>query len=273
MVLRAVLREREARFWDRVREGMSATAACESIGVNRKQGYRWIKAAGGRIPVPRVAASGRYLALEERLRIADLAPGGSGVREIARDLGRAASTISRELRRNAHPRSFSYRPYAAQKRAEVRACRPKPGRLDDPALAAVVEERLRKNWSPQQISDDLAVVFAGHPELQVSHETIYQSLFVQGRYDEIVENSFKGDDREVGLILEPDKKQGRPTIRAYVRRWRDIIDENKRRLEFVTSSLEFDPSLAEGLAFIREEYAEMLPDSVGQADDTADLPV
>lgn len=115
--------------------------------------------------------------MEERLRIADLALGGSGVRGIARDLGRAPSTISRELRRNAHPRSLSYRPYAAQKRAEIRACRPKPGRLDDPALAAVVEERLRKNWSPQ-ISDDLAVVFAGLPELQVSHETIYQSLFI-----------------------------------------------------------------------------------------------
>jgi hypothetical protein len=102
-----------------------------------------------------------------------------------------------------------------------------------------------------------------------SDRAVWDFILVVTDYEEIVENSFKGDNREAGLILEPDKKQGRPTIRAYVRRWRDVIDENKRRLEFVTSSLEFDPSLAEGLAFIREEYAEMLPDSVGHADDTA----
>ena len=181
MASRVALKNRENLFWERVREGLSASAACESIGVNRRQGYRWIKAAGGRIPVPKVASSGRYLGLDERLRVADLSVSGASVREIARDLGRAASTISRELRRNAHPSTGSYRPYAAQKRSEIRASRPKVGRLDDRELAAVVEERLRKNWSPQQISDDLAVVFAGRPELQVSHETIYQSLFVQGR--------------------------------------------------------------------------------------------
>jgi len=181
MASRVVLKEREDLFWVRVREGMSAAAACESVGVNRRQGYRWIKAAGGRIPVPAVASSGRYMGQEERLRIADLRLGGAGVRAIARDLGRSASTISRELRRNAHPITRSYRPYAAQKRCVIRAARPKPSKLDDRLLAAVVEERLRKNWSPQQISDDLAVVFAGQAELQVSHESIYQSLYVQSR--------------------------------------------------------------------------------------------
>ncbi|POH62904.1 IS30 family transposase [Cryobacterium zongtaii] len=133
------------------------------------------------MPVPAVATSGRYLGQEERLRIADLRLGGAGVRAIARDLGRSASTISRELRRNSHPTTRSYRPYAAQKRCVIRAGRPKPSKLDDRQLAAVVEERLRKNWSPQQISDDLAVVFAGQAELQVSHESIYQSLYVHGR--------------------------------------------------------------------------------------------
>ncbi|WIE81374.1 hypothetical protein [Curtobacterium sp. MCSS17_016] len=81
-------------------------------------------------------------------------------------------------------------------------------------------------------------------------------------YDEVIENSFKSDNREVGLVLEPEQKPGRPAVRAYVRRWSDIIAENKRRLDFVTSSLEFDPSLAEGLAFIREEYAEMIPEDL-----------
>ena len=181
MASRLVMKVRENLFWDRVREGMSASAACESIGMGRKQGFRWNKAAGGRIPVPTVASSGRFLGQEERLRIADLRLGGADVRAIAQDLGRAASTISRELRRNAHPATRSYRPCAAQKRCEIRACRPKPGRLDVRQLAAVVEERLRKSWSPQQISDDLAVAFAGQDELQVSHETIYQSLYVQNR--------------------------------------------------------------------------------------------
>ena len=118
---------------------------------------------------------------EERLRIADLRLGGASVRAIARDLGRSASTISRELRRISHPTTRSYRPYTAQKRCVIRAGRPKPSKLDDRLLAAFVEERLRKNWSPQQISDDLAVVFAGQAELQVSHESIYQSLYVHGR--------------------------------------------------------------------------------------------
>jgi len=84
MASRVVLKEREDLFWVRVREGMSAAAAaCESVGVNRRQGYRWIKAAGGRIPVSAVASSGRYMGQEERLRIADLRLGGAGVRVIA----------------------------------------------------------------------------------------------------------------------------------------------------------------------------------------------
>jgi IS30 family transposase len=112
------------------------------------------------------------LGQEERLRIADLRLGGAGVRAIARDLGRPASTISRELRRNSHPTTRSYRPYAAEKRCVIRVGRPKPSKLDDRLLAAAVEERLRKNWSPQQISDALAVMFAGQDELQVSHESM-----------------------------------------------------------------------------------------------------
>jgi hypothetical protein len=95
-----------------------------------------------------------------------------------------------------------------------------------------------------------------------SDRAVWDFILVVTDFDDVIENSFKGEDREVGLILEPDKKPGRPTVRAYVRRWRDIIDENKRRLEFATRSLEFDPSLTEGLAFIREEYAELLPDDL-----------
>lgn len=174
-------RNRQDRFWELLRQGYTAGAACEAVEVHRTQGYRWIKAAGGRFPVAERPRSGRYLGQDDRLKIADLHLTGAGVRHIARELGRAPSTISRELRRNSRPGTGAYRPYAAQKRCDQRACRPKPGKLTDARLVAVVEERLRKNWSPQQVSDDLNRVFAGREEMQVSHETIYQSLFVQGR--------------------------------------------------------------------------------------------
>ncbi|MBC7763946.1 MAG: IS30 family transposase [Candidatus Saccharibacteria bacterium] len=133
------------------------------------------------MPVPERPRSGRYLGQDDRLRIADMRINGAGVREIARELGRSPSTISRELHRNGRPNSGAYRPYAAQRRCDERARRPKSWRLDDPLLAAAVEERLMKNWSPEQISDDLARSFPDRPEMQVTHETIYQSLFVQGR--------------------------------------------------------------------------------------------
>ncbi|WP_082177250.1 IS30 family transposase [Arthrobacter sp. RIT-PI-e] len=174
-------RDRHDRFWQLLRQGYTAGAACEAVKVHRSQGYRWIKAAGGRFPVGERPQSGRYLSQDDRLKIADLRLAGAGVRRIAKELGRAPSTISRELHRNSRQNSGAYRPYAAQKRCDLRALRPKPGKLTDPRLVAVVEERLRKNWSPQQISDDLKRVFAGRREMQVSHETIYQSLFVQGR--------------------------------------------------------------------------------------------
>ena len=174
-------RKRQLEFWDLIRAGKTATGACEAMGVNRRQGYRWIKAAGGRVPTVKTVTSGRYLGQDDRLTIADLRLAGAGVRQIARELGRAPSTISRELRHNAGKRAGTYRPHTAQKQAGLRACRPKDGKLEDPRLIAAVEARPVKNWSPQQISDDLKQTFADREEMQVSHETIYQSLFVQGR--------------------------------------------------------------------------------------------
>ena len=181
--------ERQARFWAQVRLGATFTAACEAAGVERHQGYRWRKMVGGRIPpAPRIGC-GRYLSLPERLQIADLRLAGKGVRAIAAELGRAPSTVSRELTRSQPPpsqarrssRTAGYAPYAAHTAAGVRARRPKPGKLADCELAGLVEARLGLRWSPQQISADLAALHPNRRELQVSHETIYQSLFVQGR--------------------------------------------------------------------------------------------
>lgn len=119
-----------------------------------------------------------------------------------------------------------------------------------------------------QIEDYVNVVLAN--SAFASDRAVWDFILVVTDYDDLMDNSIKQPNREVGLLLEPEKKQGKPLVRAYVRRWRDIIDENKRRLEFATSSLQFDPSLAEGLAFIREEYGEMLPDSVVAADELQD---
>ncbi len=173
-------RAREARFWELLGQGMSRPAACDAVGVHPRQGYRWFKAARGKNPFERAPRSGRYLSEEERLRIADLRLTGVGVRQIAAELGRAPSTISRELARNSS-RNGDYRPYAAEKRCRVRARRPKPRKLDQLELALQVELRLVRNWSPEQIRDDLARTFPDRPEMHVPHETIYQSLFVQGR--------------------------------------------------------------------------------------------
>jgi IS30 family transposase len=184
--------ERQARFWELIRKGWTNTAACEAVGVERRQGYRWRKAAGGRIPQAPRQVSGRYLSLEERLAIADMYLHDTGVREIAAALNRAPSTISRELERNGSTGSTTsstgyltrrrrYAPYAAHKHAELRARRPKGCKLDHAPLVAVVEDRLERKWSPEQIRDELRRLHPDQPEMQVSAETIYQSLYVQGR--------------------------------------------------------------------------------------------
>ncbi len=97
---RRVRDERQQRFWELVTAGTSSSQACEAVGVDRRQGYRWRRESGGRPPsAPRVVST-RYLSLEERLQIADLHLAGASMRAIATQLGRAPSTISREIRRN-----------------------------------------------------------------------------------------------------------------------------------------------------------------------------
>jgi len=103
------------------------------------------------------------------------------VRQIARELGRAASTVSREVARNSLSRG-RYRAVAAQRRAEDRARRPKTAKLaGNEELRGWVQAGLRRRWSPEQVSRRLAAEFGDRPEMRVSHETIYQSLYVQGR--------------------------------------------------------------------------------------------
>ena len=177
--------EKRARFWLVIASGSTLQAACDAVRVDRRTGRRWRQATGGQVPRKRPEPSGRYLCVEERLQIADLRLAGAGVRTIATQVGRSASTISRELRRNGPQPGLRargrYAPYAAHKRAELRARRPKATKFDNPELASLVQAKLCVKWSPEQISDHLAAVLPDRQEMQVSPETIYQALYVQGR--------------------------------------------------------------------------------------------
>ena len=120
--------------------------------------------------------------MDERLLIADLVHTGATDAVIAATLNRSGGTISRELARNgsapARDGRRRYRPYAAQAQAELRGRRPKPSKFDDLGLATVVHAKLCLKWSPEQISLHLGAVFGDRAEMQVSHETIYQALYV-----------------------------------------------------------------------------------------------
>src|SRR5215203_5454507 len=142
-------RENRRRFWAAIAAGRSSEAAAIEVGVSPAVGARWFREAGG-MP-PRTFApsakppSERYLSFAEREELALLRARGCGVRETARRLGRAASTISRELRRNAATRSggLAYRATTAQWHAERAARRPKPAKLAvNAALRGYVQERL-----------------------------------------------------------------------------------------------------------------------------------
>ncbi|GGU85939.1 IS30 family transposase [Lentzea flava] len=125
---------------------------------------------------------GRYLNEDERIVIADRRRAGATLQQIAAELGRHRSTISRELRNNAHPVSGDYRPHAAHAQAQARRPRPKTGKIPaNPGLRQVIQDGLHLRWSPEQIVRRLRRDFSDQPELHVAHETIYQALYVQGR--------------------------------------------------------------------------------------------
>ncbi len=173
-------RAERVRFWEGIRAGLLPGEAIEAAGVS-KRARDWFAAAGGVKANGPGPVSGRYLSLAERETIALGLAARKGVREIARELGRPASTVSREIGRNSSG-AGSYRAVAAQSRAEQRGRRPKEAKLaGSQELRGWVAGKLEKKWSPEQISRRLAAEFPDRPEMRVSHETIYQSLFVQGR--------------------------------------------------------------------------------------------
>jgi transposase, IS30 family len=202
------------RFWRLIAAGWSTEKAAWAVGVDRRTGLVWFTEAGGMPPLKLVEPSGRYLSFSEREEIALGRAAGLGVRQIARQLGRSASTVSREVARGCltrRPRG-RYRATVAQARAEQRARRPKPSRLAGNALLqAHVQQELLEGWSPEQIAGRLAAQFPHDERMRISHEAIYQALFVQGR---------GGLRRELTACLRTGRAMRRPQRRADGRRER-----------------------------------------------------
>jgi transposase, IS30 family len=181
MVNNHMISENVQVFWAALQRGEFITDAAVAAGTYRKQGTRWVIANGGVRPRRGRNLKGRCLTFADREEIALRRAAGASVRSIASLLDRSPATISRELRRNAEP-GGGYRASSAHAAAWVRASRPKPAKLaSNVVLRAKVERDLEKKYSPEQIAGRLRVEFPDDPEMWVSHETIYQSLYVQTR--------------------------------------------------------------------------------------------
>jgi len=181
--------EKQQRFMRLIAQGISNSEACRLVGIHRKTGVRWrygrtvVNSAGERLHYPAMKIlpsrprSPRYLSELERIRIADLRSAGVTVRGIARELGRAPSTISRELRRN-RDLSGRYRPHHAEHAARARACKPRSRRIaGDPVLAEAVARLLAKRWSPEQVAHELRHLFVEQPRRWLCKESIYQAIY------------------------------------------------------------------------------------------------
>jgi IS30 family transposase len=171
--------DEKTELWDRYRAGESPNAVARHIGRSRDAVVYHLAQTGGVRPQPRTR-SARALSPEEREEISRGTAAGESCRAIARRLGRPHSTVSREINRNGGREC--YRAADAEQAALRRGRRPKPSKLELwPELRAVVEDLLELLWSPQQISAWLKLEFPDDPTMQVSHETIYLSLFIQSR--------------------------------------------------------------------------------------------
>ncbi|WP_456243098.1 transposase, partial [Streptomyces chiangmaiensis] len=209
-------RAERQKFWRLIAKGLSSEEAAVAAGVSMPLGPRWFREGGGMPPISLEEPSGRYLSFAEREDIALLRAKKCGVREIARRLGRSPSTISRELRRNAATRGgrLDYRASVAQWHADRQARRPKDCKLvKNDRLREYVQQRLAgkvagpdgsavqgpdvrwigrrhgrrqdrrwaRAWSPEQIANRLPVDFPEDGTMRISHEAIYQALYIQGR--------------------------------------------------------------------------------------------
>jgi transposase, IS30 family len=180
------------RFMELRERGWSILAAAREVGVSRTTGNNWTRGyktyRRGQVvrfvpPLERLAVrqiSSRFLSQDERIEIADLRHAGLSIRQVAARLGRAPSTISRELRRNSIT-GHGYRPFEAHRRATARRARHNRRRVErNRRLRQLLGELLAQRWSPQQISRHLRRRFPNEPEMWLCHESIYQSVYQPG---------------------------------------------------------------------------------------------
>jgi len=234
------------QFWDHIRSGMSAAEAGLAVGVSVHTGRAWFADAGGVRPkCPDEGPRKRpRLTQDERVEIEVGVKTAESIRSIAGRLGRAPSTILREIERNAFcygryrqrhrfgaPKKGGrdakprYNATGAQARAQDRARRPKPGKLaGNEKLRDEVQNRLTDEHSPEQIARRLRLDFPDEPEMWVSPETIYQSIYVQGR------GNLR---RELHTCLRTGRALRKPQRRADSRRGRipDMVNISQRPAE------------------------------------------
>jgi len=245
-------RETEHQFWRQIATGITSEKAAEAVGVSQAVGSRWFRHRGGMPLSMSKPASGRYLSFAEREEIGILRAKDVGVREIARRIGRSPSTVSRELTRNAATRGgvLEYRASVAQWKSELVARRPKPAKLVmNPRLRQYVQDRLEgkihdaqgrevagprqapfigrnkphrgdrkwvNGWSPEQIANRLRVDFPEDQSMRISHEAIYQALYIQGR------GALK---RELVSYLRSGRALRVPRARAQATAWAHVNEE------------------------------------------------
>jgi IS30 family transposase len=167
------------QVWVRMRAGMAAKPTACALGLCTGTVRAYLIRCGGIRPEPRRRAADR-LTLADREEISRGLAAGESIRGISARIGRAPSTVSREVAGNGGRRG--YRAMRADRQAWSRASRPKPCKLArHPALRAIVEEKLTRRWSQEQVAGWLKRTYPNRPEMQVSHESIYRTLYVQSR--------------------------------------------------------------------------------------------
>jgi IS30 family transposase len=204
----------EDEIWVRLRVGHAAKPTARALGLSTGTVRGYLERCGGIRPAPRRRSPAR-LSLAEREEISRGLAAGLSLRAIAARLGRSASTVSREVAMHGGRRR--YRAAPADQQAWSRARRPKTCKLaTHHRLSVIVGQKLKRRWSPQQIAGWLKTTYPDDPEMQVSHETIYRTLFIQSRgalRRELTAHLRTGRviRRPAGTRL-PDGRGGRPGI-------------------------------------------------------------
>jgi IS30 family transposase len=218
---RPISREKRRRIRELYRAGWSQARIRVEVATAWRQISAVVRELGEYRPFLEWEPGPGRLTLDEREDIAVGLARGVSFAEIARGLGRPTSTVSREV--HGHGGRDSYRPSAAHREAYDRARRPKVRRLESAALREVVTDRIEQWWSPEQIARRLRLDFPDDPMMWVSHETIYQSIFVQGRGEL---------RRELARCLRSGRAERRPRGRLDHRgRIPDMVNISERPAE------------------------------------------